>query len=44
MQLLEVKGLKKYFPIKKGFFNETISYVKAVNESILRSIPAKLWD
>jgi oligopeptide/dipeptide ABC transporter ATP-binding protein len=29
--LLEVKGLKKYFPIKKGFFNRTNGYVRAVD-------------
>jgi oligopeptide/dipeptide ABC transporter ATP-binding protein len=29
--LLEVKGLKKYFPIKSGFFNRTNGYVRAVN-------------
>ncbi|ARK32197.1 ABC transporter ATP-binding protein [Halalkalibacter krulwichiae] len=29
--LLEVKGLKKYFPIKKGFFQRTIGNVKAVD-------------
>lgn len=30
--LLEVKNLKKYFPIKKGFFNNGGSYVKAVDD------------
>ena len=29
--LLEVKDLKKYFPIKKGFFNKSLEYVKAVD-------------
>lgn len=29
--LLEVKDLKKYFPIKGGFFNKTIAHVKAVD-------------
>lgn len=29
--LLEVKDLKKYFPIKKGFFNKSLDYVKAVD-------------
>jgi len=29
--LLEVKGLKKYFPITKGFLRKTIGYVKAVD-------------
>ncbi|MEO8209459.1 MAG: oligopeptide/dipeptide ABC transporter ATP-binding protein [bacterium] len=30
--LLEVKGLKKYFPIKTGLFSKTIGYVKAVDD------------
>ncbi len=29
--LLEVKNLKKYFPVKKGFFEKTIGYYKAVD-------------
>ena len=31
MALLEVKDLKKYFPIKKGILSQTIGYVKAVD-------------
>lgn len=30
--LLEVKGLKKYFPIKKGIFSKTVGNVKAVDD------------
>lgn len=30
--LLEIKGLKKYFPIKKGIFSKTVGYVKAVDD------------
>lgn len=30
--LLEVKGLKKYFPIKGGFFDKTVNHLKAVND------------
>ena len=30
--LLEVKNLKKYFPIKKGVFSKTIGFVKAVDD------------
>ncbi len=30
-QILRVSGLKKYFPIKKGFFNKTVNHVKAIN-------------
>jgi peptide/nickel transport system ATP-binding protein len=29
--LLEVKNLKKYFPIKRGFFAHTVGHVKAVD-------------
>lgn len=29
--ILVVKGLKKYFPNRKGFFNKIVSYNKAVN-------------
>lgn len=31
-KLLEVRGLKKYFPIKGGFFNTTVAYLKAVDD------------
>ena len=37
-KLLEVKNLKVYFPIKKGFFQRTVGYVKAVDDVTL-SIP-----
>ena len=30
-ELLEVRNLKKYFPITKGFFHKTVGYVKAVD-------------
>ncbi len=30
--ILEVKGLKKYFPIQKGFFKKTVGYIKAVDD------------
>lgn len=29
--ILDVKGLKKYFPIKKGFLQRTVGYTKAVD-------------
>ena len=29
--LLEVKGLKKYFPIQKGFLRRVIGHVRAVD-------------
>jgi peptide/nickel transport system ATP-binding protein len=30
--LLDVKGLKKFFPIQKGFLQRTVGYVKAVDD------------
>lgn len=30
--LLQVKNLKKYFPIRKGFFRKTTGYVRAVDD------------
>ena len=30
--LIEVKNVKKYFPIKKGLLNRTIGHVKAVDD------------
>ena len=29
--LLEVQGVKKYFPVKKGFFNKVVGQIKAVD-------------
>ena len=37
-QLLEVEELKVHFPIKKGFFQRTVGYVKAV-DGVTLSIP-----
>lgn len=31
-ELLKVKNLKQYFPIKGGFFGRTVNYVKAVDD------------
>ncbi len=30
--LLEIRNLKKHFPIKRGFFKRTVGYVKAVDD------------
>ena len=30
--LLDVKGLKKYFPIRRGILQRTIGHVKAVDD------------
>lgn len=37
-KLLELKGLKVHFPIKKGFFKRTVGYTKAV-DGVSFSIP-----
>lgn len=29
--MLEVRGLKKYFPVTRGFFQRTVEYIKAVD-------------
>ena len=34
--LLEVKGLKKFFPIQKGLMRKTVGYVKAVDDVNLK--------
>jgi oligopeptide/dipeptide ABC transporter ATP-binding protein len=39
--LLEVRGLKKYFPIKTGFFNKTTGHVKAVDGVDLQVFPGE---
>ncbi|MCP4023676.1 MAG: ATP-binding cassette domain-containing protein, partial [Desulfobacteraceae bacterium] len=31
MPVLEVENLKKYYPVKKGFFKKTVNHVKAVD-------------
>ena len=30
--ILDVRNLKKYFPIQKGFFRKTVGNVKAVDD------------
>lgn len=37
--LLEVRHLKKYFPIKKGIFSRTVGHVKAVDDVSLTVYP-----
>ncbi|HEY3290036.1 MAG TPA: oligopeptide/dipeptide ABC transporter ATP-binding protein [Anaerolineae bacterium] len=39
--LLEVKELKKYFPITGGFFKRTVGYVKAVDDVTLTVLPGE---
>jgi ABC-type oligopeptide transport system ATPase subunit len=31
-KLLEIKNLKKYFPVKEGVFRKTVAHVKAVDD------------
>lgn len=33
--ILEIKALKKYFPVKAGFFSKTVAHVKAVDNMTL---------
>jgi oligopeptide/dipeptide ABC transporter ATP-binding protein len=33
--LIEIKGLKKYYPIQKGFWSRTTGYIKALNNITL---------
>ena len=37
--LLEVKGLKKYFPIRKGLFRSLVGHVKAVDNVSFNLMP-----
>ncbi len=39
--LLEVKSLKKYFPIKRGGFSKTVGYIKAVDEVSFHVLPGE---
>jgi oligopeptide/dipeptide ABC transporter ATP-binding protein len=39
--ILEVKGLKKHFPIKTGIFNNTTGYVKAVDGIDFKVFPGE---
>jgi peptide/nickel transport system ATP-binding protein len=39
--LLEVRGLKKYFPIHHGFFRRVVGYVRAVDDVNLSIMPGK---
>ena len=34
--LLEIRNLKKHFPIRRGFFKRTVGYVKAVDDVSLQ--------
>ena len=37
--IVEVRGLKKYFPIKSSFFKKTIGNVKAVDDVSFEIMP-----
>lgn len=41
--LLEVKSLKKYFPVKKGFMGKTVGYVKAVDDINITLYPGETF-
>ena len=40
--LVEVKNLKKWFPLGKGFLQRSIAYVKAVDDVNLHVVKAVL--
>ena len=42
--LLKVEGLRKYFPIHKGFFNKVCGYVKAVDNVSFSIAPATTYS
>ncbi len=42
MNLLEVKNLKKYFPVKGGFFGRTKAHVQAVHEVSIDVAPGEI--
>lgn len=41
--ILKVDGMKKFFPIKKGFFQRTVGYVKAVDDVSLSIRPGETF-
>ncbi|WP_160031864.1 ABC transporter ATP-binding protein [Paenibacillus sp. An7] len=41
--LLEVKSLKKYFPVKKGLMGRTVGYVKAVDDINITLYPGETF-
>jgi oligopeptide/dipeptide ABC transporter ATP-binding protein len=41
--MLEVKGLKKYFPVKTGVFTKVVGHVKAVDGIDLRIYPGETY-
>ena len=49
--ILNVRGLKKYFPIQKGFLRKVVGYTKAVdgvdffikNTCIVKGFLGKMW-
>jgi len=43
-QLLQVRGLKKYFPVTSGLvFSRQMRYVKAVDDISLRCMTVRPW-
>ena len=40
--LLEVKGLKTYFPVTGGVFRKTVGHVKAVNDVSFAMVPGEV--
>ena len=42
--LLEVRKVKKYFPIRKGLFSRIVGHVKAVDGVDMFIIGERPWD
>jgi len=41
--LLEVKDLRKFFPIKRGFLSRTVGYVRAVDRVNFFGFSGGIW-
>ena len=41
--LLDARGLKVHFPIKRGLWRRTVGYVKAVDDVSLHILEARRW-
>src|SRR5256885_14539021 len=39
--LLRIRGIKKYFPVRRGFLQRVIGYVKAVDDVNLDVLPGE---
>ena len=42
--LLDVRRLKKHFPIKKGILSRPVGHVKAVDDVTFSVSPGRFWE